>query len=208
MVSEPHSVVFKYIRTKEKNRESRLMLTSDKAGAVWRYFVHSNVPGGPGMSLRFLLRNGASRCQQKHGGHVKRSVPSDGRDVQPAQGGLSMSLHGLSMWYNQHQNLAASATWISVLGMSSKIHTLLLQHCFWADRAPRTWGDICNHSLVGFVPGAKFLTCMKRNCCFFCVYRWDWYLLGRRASYLSFISVYCVLQVSNGQLSSNHVGNI
>ena len=73
--------------------------------------MQSSVRRDPGMNLRFLLRNGASRHWQRRGGHVKkeRSAASGGRDVQPIQGGLSMSLHGLSMRYNWCQGLAASA---------------------------------------------------------------------------------------------------
>lgn len=63
--------------------------------------MQSSVHGGLGTNLidRFLLRNSASRHRRRHGGHVKkeRSGASDRRDVQPIQGGLSMSLHGLSM---------------------------------------------------------------------------------------------------------------
>lgn len=67
--------------------------------------MQSSIHGGLGTNLRFPLRNSASRCWQRHGGHVMKegSAASGRRGVQPIQGGLSM-------WYNWRQSLAASAT--------------------------------------------------------------------------------------------------
>lgn len=172
------------------------MLTSDKAEAVlqvfcaiqckWRLWYEPQVSIEK-WYLEMLAKN------------KERRAASNGRDIQPIPGGLSMSLHvspssmtGVRDWQlHPHES--------SVQCGQQHACVLLLQCHYSGGRTPRSWWEVCNHRLVGFVLGTKFSACVTCNCYLLHVYIQDWYLLGGKASHLTFICVYCVLQVNNGQ---------